>query len=191
MQNEGDGKSAIRVTVFGGSHPKPEDAAYEQALKLGKLLGLAGYTVLTGGYMGTMEAISRGAAEFGGHVIGVTCDEIETWRSSKPNLWVQEEMRFPSLRQRLYALIDECDAAIALPGGVGTLAEIATMWSQMQVSDSQPRPLILIGSGWQTLMSNFYKTLGDYISEESQALVTFASDIDRAFSVLQSSTFIL
>ena len=70
----------MRISVFGGSSPKPGDLAYEQAYYLGKLIGEAGYTVLTGGYIGTMEAVSRGAAEAGGHVIGVTCDQIENWR---------------------------------------------------------------------------------------------------------------
>lgn len=178
---------SLRVTVFGGSHPQPGAPAYEQALELGRLIGAAGYAVLTGGYIGTMEAVSRGAAEAGGHVIGVTCDEIEGWRPAKPNPWVMEELRFPSLRQRLYALIEECDAAIALPGGVGTLAEIAAMWSQMQVFATSPRPLILIGEGWQAMMSDFYATLGDYVPEKSRALITFAPDVQTAFSHLQSS----
>ena len=55
-----------RITVFGGSQPKPGDEDYQQALRLGALLGSAGFTVLTGGYVGTMEAVSRGAAENGG-----------------------------------------------------------------------------------------------------------------------------
>ena len=67
----------MRISVFGGSSPKPGEIAYEQALLLGKLIGEAGYIVLTGGYIGTMEAVSRGTAEAGGHVIGVTCDQIE------------------------------------------------------------------------------------------------------------------
>jgi len=181
-------QNALRVTVFGGSLPKPGDAAYADALELGSLLGAAGYAVLTGGYMGTMEAVSRGAAEAGSHVIGVTCDEIEAWRQAKPNPWVQEEMRYPTLRQRLYALIDACDAAIALPGGVGTLAEIVTMWSQMQVLASRSRPLILIGDGWKIMMEGFFDELGAYIPEKSQALVTFASDVKTAFSQLESLT---
>jgi uncharacterized protein (TIGR00730 family) len=176
----------LRVTVFGGSHPKPGEPAYEQALQLGRLIGSAGYAVLTGGYIGTMEAVSRGAAEAGGHVIGVTCDEIESWRPGKANSWVQEELRYPSLQQRLYALIEECDAAIALPGGVGTLAEITTMWSQMQVLATRPRPLILIGVGWQTMMTDFYAALGDYVPEKSRSLITFAPNVNRAFTALQS-----
>ena len=93
----------MQVTVFGGSEPRPGEPAYEEAFRLGRMIGQKGYTVLTGGYVGTMEAVSRGAAEAGGHVIGVTCDEIEAWRPVRPNAWVQEERRFPSLRQRLNA----------------------------------------------------------------------------------------
>ena len=78
--------------------------------------------MLTGGYIGTMEAASRGAAEAGGHVIGVTCQEVETWRRVTPNAWVLEEWRYPTLHERLLALIDGCDAAIALPRRRGNAA---------------------------------------------------------------------
>jgi len=187
MRDKPGNRPSFRVTVFGGSHPKPGEPAYQQALELGKLLGGAGYAVLTGGYIGTMEAVSRAVAESGGHVIGITCDEIEARRPVKPNPWIMEEMRYPSLRQRLYALVDECEAAIALPGGVGTLAEIATMWSQMQVFATSPRPLILIGNAWYSMMTDLYTNLGDYVPEKSRALVTFAPDVKTAFSHLQSS----
>jgi len=186
MVNDHNIQKPLRVTVFGGSHPKPGEPAYEQALQLGRLIGLAGYTVLTGGYIGTMEAVSRGVAEAGGHVIGVTCEEIESWRPGKANPWVHEELRYPSLRQRLFALIEECDGAIALPGGVGTLAEIAMMWSQMQVFATTSRPLILIGDGWETMMFDFYAKLGDYVSEKSRALVTLSPNVEEAFMRLQS-----
>jgi uncharacterized protein (TIGR00725 family) len=93
-------------------------------MRLGKLIGQAGYTLLTGGYIGSMEALSRGCSEAGGHVIGVTCDQIEAWRAVKANAWVQEEWHYASLQERLFALIENCDGFLALPGGVGTLAEI-------------------------------------------------------------------
>ena len=184
--NKQKSKDSLRITVFGGSHPRSGDPEYINALRLGQLLGAAGYVAITGGYMGTMEAVSRGVAESGGHVIGVTCDEIESWRSAKPNPWVQEEIRFTSLHQRLLALIEECDAAIALPGGIGTLAEISMMWSQMQVFATRPRPLILIGDGWRTVIEDFYAKLGDYVPEKSRELIAHAPDVETAFSFLQS-----
>lgn len=174
------------VTVFGSSTPRPGEEAYQQAYKLGQLLGTAGSAVLTGGYMGTMEAVSRGAAEAGGHVIGVTCDEIQSWRPAGPNRWVQEERRFPTLRERLYALIDGCDAAIALPGGVGTLAEIAVMWSQLQISPAPARPLILVGAGWKSTLAALEQSMAPYISESTRTLVTFAPDVQAAFQLLQT-----
>ncbi len=174
-----------RITVFGGSKPKPNQPAYRDALLLGQLLGSHQYTVLTGGYIGTMEAVSMGAAQSGGHVIGVTCDEIESWRPVNPNTWVQEELRYPTLRERLNALIDLCDAALALPGGIGTLAEIVSMWSLLQTNISPPRPLILIGAGWEITFQILYQELGIYIAEKDRKWVNFASNVQDSFIMLQ------
>src|SRR5512140_1152626 len=153
----------MKVAIFGGATPQNGGASYEDAFRLGQKLAQAGHVVLTGGYIGTMEAASRGAAEAGGHVIGVTCVEVETWRKVKPNAWVMEEWRFPSLHERLLALIDGCDAAIALPGGVGTLLEIAMLWNRMIVEAIPQRPLILVGDGWHETTAAFYAALGSYV----------------------------
>lgn len=174
----------MRISVFGGSSPIPGEAAYEQAYELGKLIGEAGFTVLTGGYIGTMEAVSQGVAETGGHVIGVTCDQIEAWRAVSPNKWIQEEMRFNTVESRMYALIENCDAALVLPGGIGTVAELAVMWNQMQVQAIPPSPLIFIGQGWLDLMDHFYDQFGDYVPEKYRSLVTFAPHVERAFQML-------
>lgn len=174
------------VTVFGGSQPLPNTPAYESAFKLGKYLGSGGYVVLTGGYIGTMEAVSRGVAEAGGHVIGVTCDEIESWRPVAPNPWIKEERRYPTLRKRLYALIDGCDIAMALPGGIGTLAEVAVMWSQLQTGASAPKPIILIGIDWAHAMKAVFDYLGEYISINDRKWLHFADSVDIAFQRMQA-----
>jgi uncharacterized protein (TIGR00730 family) len=175
-----------RVTVFGGSAPKPGGTAYCEAQRMGKLLGSAGYTVLTGGYIGAMEAVSRGAAEAGAKVIGVTCDEIEAWRPVRANQWVMEEMRFPTLRERLFALIDTCDAAIALPGGPGTLAEVSLMWNQMIIRSIPARPLILVGAGWTKSFESFFHLLGEYIPEAQREMLKFSPSIENAISYLHT-----
>jgi len=175
-----------RITIFGGSRPKPGEPAYQQAFKLGELLGSAGYTVLTGGYIGTMEAVSRGAAEAGGHVIGITCDEIEAWRPVSCNPWVSQEIRFNTLRQRMFALMDECDAALALPGGPGTLAEVAVMWNHLLTEAISPRPLILVGTGWRETIEQFFASFEEYIPSEQRRWLSFAGDVETAFQTLQS-----
>ena len=174
----------MRISVFGGSSPKPGEEAYLEAYRLGKLIGEAGYTVLTGGYIGTMEAVSRGTAESGGKVIGVTCDQIEAWRDLPPNKWIQEEMRFTTLQERLYALIVNCDAALVLPGGIGTLAELAVMWSQMQTRAIQPHRLIIIGPVWRKLFERFIDQFAEYIPESDRNLIKFAPDAETAFHML-------
>ena len=135
----------MKVTIFGGTLPKPGEPDYNEAIRLGEILARSGHSVITGGYMGTMEAVSKGAAEAGGHVIGVTCAEIERWRSSKANPWVKEEWKCATLPERMVAMMDKCDAVLVLPGGVGTLAEIALLWNRMIIQAIHPRPLILIG----------------------------------------------
>jgi predicted Rossmann-fold nucleotide-binding protein len=131
-----------------------------------------------------MEAVSRGASEAGAHVIGITCDEIERWRPIGPNPWVKEERRHLTLRKRLYALIEGCDVALALPGGIGTLAEISVMWSQLQVGEGFSVPLILIGSEWAEMIKTFQSLLGDYIAEEDRDLLFFSPNVNSAATLL-------
>lgn len=177
----------MNITVFGSASPIEGDERYEEARHLGELLARAGHTVLTGGYMGTMEAVSRGAAETGGHVIGVTCDQIERWRNAKANAWVKEERRFETLRERLYCLVESCDAALALPGGVGTLAEVAVMWSQMQTQSLPTRPMILIGEGWQRVFNSLYTEMDNNIPATHRALLSFAPGNEAAVAMLLGS----
>jgi uncharacterized protein (TIGR00730 family) len=175
----------MKISVFGGSQPKEGDAAYAEAQKLGKLLAERGHTVLTGGYIGTMEAVSRGACEAGGHVIGVTCEEIERWRGVKANQWVMEEWRGPDLIERLRRLVRECDAALALPGGPGTLTEISLMWNLMIVESLHRRPLILVGDGWQSVFDQVFTRLGQYTPAHQHELLRFAPDVETAVQMLE------
>src|SRR5512143_1809626 len=170
----------MRVSVFGGSQPKQGDAAYAEAMELGELLAERGHTVLTGGYIGTMEAVSRGANEAGGHVIGVTCEEIEAWRPTRANRWVSEESRKKTLMERLHTLIHESDAALALPGGPGTLAEISVMWNLMIVESLHRRPLILIEGGWQSVFDQFMQGFDTYIPAQQREILGFAKDVQTA-----------
>lgn len=177
----------MKVTVFGGSQPKEGSPAYAQALALGKLLAGQGHVVLTGGYIGTMEAVSRGANEAGGHVIGVTCEAIEAWRPVRANAWVKEERRKKTLMERLEELIGACDAAIALPGGPGTLTEIALTWTLMIVGTLHRRPLILVGDGWQSVFDQVFTGLGDYTPEQQRELLQFAPDVQTAMQLLENN----
>ena len=82
--------------------------------------------------------------------------------------------------ERLQALIEGCDAAIALPGGAGTLAEISLMWNLMIVESLPPRPLILIGSGWQSTFDQFFNEFHTYMPTHQRELLYFADDVKTA-----------
>jgi uncharacterized protein (TIGR00730 family) len=176
----------MKISVFGGSQPEEGTAAYAEAQTLGRLLAQAGHTTMTGGYVGTMEAVSRGAAEAGGHVIGVTCAEIERWRPIAANRWVREEWKKDTLLERLEALIQNCDAALALPGGPGTLAEITLTWNLMIVHAIARKPLVLIGPAWQSVLDQIVRSLGEYVPASQRDLLQFAPDAASAMGILKT-----
>lgn len=173
------------VAIFGGAQPLPGDPIYTEAQTLGRLCAEAGYAVATGGYMGVMEAVSRGAREAGGHVVGVTCAQIEAWRPGKANPWVVEERRYKTLQQRQAALLALGDAAISMPGGVGTLAEVAVLWSQMSVNAMHAKPLILVGESWREVMTVFTERMGALVPQPERERLCFARDAASAFEALQ------
>lgn len=174
------------VSVFGGSAPKPGSAPYDEAAHMGRLLARAGFAVATGGYTGVMEAASRGATEAGGHVIGVTCGLIENWREGfAANRWVKEEIKFPSLRERLYHLVSFCSAAVALGGGIGTLSEVSLMWSLIQTGEIARRPLVLVGPVWRGTFDAFLARADGYIPERDRGLLAFVDTPEEVVRVLQ------
>ena len=137
------------VTIFGSSLPRENSPAYVEARRLGEILAKAGFAVCNGGYAGLMEATARGAREAGGHTIGITCS---IW-PAKTNAWIAEEVRTSSFPERLMTLIERGDAYIVLPGGTGTLAELALAWEMMNKSSLSPtvggrKPLLVMAPYW-------------------------------------------
>jgi hypothetical protein len=141
------------VTVFGSSLPGVGSKAYVEAQRLGRLLAEAGYAVCNGGYSGLMEASARGAREAGGHTIGITC---AIWpRPANP--YIVEEVRAQSFPERLMTLIERGDAYLVLPGGTGTLAELALCWEMMNKGSLSKtvggrKPLLVMAPYWQPVI---------------------------------------
>ncbi len=174
------------VSVFGGQSPRPGSAAYEEAVTLGRLLAEAGAVVMTGGYGGTMEATSKGAKEAGGRTIGVTVGLFETsgFRVG-PNAYVDEVVQYPTLSERLLHLVKNCDAAIALRGGIGTLSEVMLAWSLIQVGETTRKPLVLLGEDWRALIETLYGD-GAYIRAADMDVVHIARTPDQALTLLRN-----
>jgi uncharacterized protein (TIGR00730 family) len=137
-------------TIFGTSRAVTGDIAYTLAYEAGRLLAQAGFTIANGGYGGTMLAAAKGAAEAGGEIIGVTCS---VFKSNKANKYVTREIVTGSLDERLETLVKLGQAYIVLPGGTGTLLELAKVWELKNKGFlNADKPIILLGGFWKPLI---------------------------------------
>ncbi len=170
------------AVVFGSNSPREGDLDYAEARQLGYGLAQAGYVIATGGYFGTMEATSRGAKEAGGHVIGVTTSTFDAVRLH-PNAYLDEEIKFPKLFQRLYHLVTMADAWVALPGGIGTLSEVALTWSLLQVGEVKRQPFVLVGELWRKTISEFSSDY--YIRPQYREFVRYAENVGQVIDLLK------
>lgn len=171
----------MQVTVFGASRPQQGDVEYEIGTQLGRDLARAGHVVVTGGYGGVMEAVSRGARDEGGHTIGVTVPTAFPDRVGA-NPWVVEEITAPDLPTRIQLLIGLADAAIALPGSLGTFTEITMAWNVNFVekfSGGRPTPLLAVGPTWAGLLPRLVSIL-----EAEPGHVEWATDASGAIEWL-------
>ena len=175
------------VSVFGSALPTPGQSSYQNALELGRLLGKNGFSVMTGGYCGTMEAVSRGANEAGENVIGVTCKQIEDYRPAGANDWVTQVHPTDLLSERIEVLTSQADAFIALPGGIGTLTEVAMVFNKMAISSIPSRILILIGEGWAQTFESFFNGQAENVSDHVRDIPKFAKDPQDAVMLLIKS----
>ncbi len=172
----------VIAVVFGSNSPQEGDLDYAEARELGRLLAQAGYVVATGGYFGTMEATSRGAKEAGGRVIGVTTSLFDASRLH-PNAYLDEEIKFPTLFQRLQHLVTMADAWVALPGGIGTLSEVALTWSLLQVGEVKRQPFVLVGEMWRATIDRFSNDY--YVRPQYRELVRYADTIHDVLALLK------
>jgi len=168
-----------RITVFGGSRCGPESSEYREALKLGRLLVEAGFDVCSGGYAGVMEAISRGAHEAGGHVIGVTMDQFK----SEPNRFLKKIEPSADFYSRLQILIRESVGYIALRGGMGTVTEISLVWNKLVMNVLPQRPLILLGDCWPRAIECLREHL--VVSDADMTHLSFAATSEEAVGILK------
>jgi uncharacterized protein (TIGR00730 family) len=145
------------VTVFGSARFIESQPYYQLAREVGARLARAGFTVMTGGGPGIMEAANRGAKESGGYSVG--CN-IELPKEQQPNPYLDRWVTFRHFYVRKLMLVKYSYAFIALPGGFGTLDEIFETATLIQTGKIQEFPLVLMGQDyWQPLLDFFRERL--------------------------------
>src|SRR6266540_3902110 len=147
------------ITVFGGSRVEPASDEYVAAQRLGGALAERGYAVVTGGYNGTMEAVSRGAKEAGGRVVGVTVEVIARNFQRLPNAFLDQEIQTAALLERIDKMVELGSAFVVLPGGSGTLAELGVVWNLAFLGAIQGKPIVVVGRGWEKVLRTLIELL--------------------------------
>ena len=149
------------MAVYGSSQAVPGDGVYELGVELGRLLAEAEFGVVNGGYSGLMEAVSAGAAESGGRVIGVTAPSLFPGRSGG-NRFLTEEVPAESLIDRIRVMSEMACAVIVLPGSIGTLTELAVAWNDAFLAARRgvvPIPIIAFRAAWERVVDRLTEDL--------------------------------
>jgi uncharacterized protein (TIGR00730 family) len=170
------------VTIFGGSKCSEPDPEYTQAQRVGELLARAGYTICTGGYLGVMEAASRGAHEHGGRVLGITLNQFR----AEPNRYLTDKVATPHFYERLQRLITRSVGFVAIRGGMGTVTELSLVWNKMQTGVIGPRPLVLLGPCWPPIIKSWQEHL--VVSEKDVAALDFANTPEEAVAIIKEKS---
>jgi len=173
------------VTVFGSARFKEGHRYYELARALGRRLAEEGFTVMTGGGPGIMEAANRGAKEGGGLSIG--CN-IQLPLEQKPNAYLDRFVEFEHFFVRKVMLVKYSRAFVVMPGGFGTLDEIFETITLMQTNKLEDFPIVAMGG-------DFWERLGDFIrntlltegtiSPPDLDLIHSTDSVDRAIKIIK------
>ena len=176
------------VTVFGSARIKEGEPAYQKSMEVGKKLADNGYSVITGGSFGIMEATNRGAKEsIHAESIGLN---IDLPFEQSGNAYLDRELKFDYFFVRKVMLVRYSLAYIAMPGGFGTLDELFEVLTLIQTQKSSPSAVILVGKDYWGKLFEFMETsMMEYgtISQKDLDLITIVDDLDEMIEVVDDS----
>ena len=174
------------VTVFGSARIPELDKAYSSARRLGSLLSESGFTVMTGGGPGLMEAANRGAREAGGHSLG--CN-IRLSTEQEPNPHLDSYVEFEHFFVRKAMLIKYSSAFIVLPGGFGTLDEAFEIATLIQTGKLTKFPVVAMGTEFWEPMRGFLRgavSEQNLINENDLDIVKLTDDVEEAVAWIKA-----
>ena len=169
------------ITVFGSARFKEDHTYYAIAREFGKRISLMGFTVMTGGGPGLMEAANRGAYEQGGKSVG--CN-IHLPMEQKPNRYMQKWITFDYFFLRKAMLLKYSYAFIVMPGGFGTLDELFNTLTLIQTKSITQFPIVLFGKSYYEPLVEMIKkmVLEETILTEDLDLLLITDDVEEAMN---------
>lgn len=179
----------LAVTFWGSARLTPDDHYYKEAEELASKLAKKGFTVISGGGPGIMEASNVGAFKVGGNSIGLN---IKLPFEQKLNPYTTDSMSFDFFFSRKVMLTFASEVYIYFPGGFGTLDELFEIITLIQTKKIEPLPVILYGKGyWEPLIEWFKKDLlkkYQTISPEDLDIFYLTDDVNSAYKYIVKNT---
>ncbi len=177
------------VTVFGSARLPATNKWYQEAVELGRLLGEAGFAVVTGGGPGIMEAANKGAHQAGGRSVGLN---IQLPNEQRVNDYVTSSRAFHYFFTRKVILAASAQAYVYFPGGFGTQDELFEILTLLQTGKSDHVPVVLVGvEYWGGLVDWIKGTMldtFDTISAEDLKLFHLVDSGAEAYEIVKDST---
>ncbi len=159
------------ITILGRASRTEKPTDYNTAYELGRAIAEAGYLLCNGAYGQLMEATARGAKSIGGKTIGVVTDLF----SKIQNQFLDETIVENSPMNRLNKFIKLSNAYIIFKGGLGTFIDIALIWDKMFNGDIKKKPIIILGTNWDSLIRVITNEL---TSEALEGFIKFVIRVD-------------
>ena len=173
------------ITVFGSARFKEDHVYYEKAREMGRQIAAMGFTTMTGGGPGIMEAANRGAFENGGSSVG--CN-IQLPFEQKPNPYVNKSITFEHFFVRKVLMVKYSYAFIIMPGGFGTMDEFFETLTLVQTQTITQFPIVLFGKEYYSNLWNYAEFMAQQgtISREDMKLVLLTDDIEEAMQHIRT-----
>ncbi len=175
------------VTFFGSARITPDDEAYQTAYEMAKAVAGAGYTIITGGGPGVMEAANKGAYEAGAQSVGLN---IALPMEQRANPYVKTLLNFRYFFVRKVMFVKYSEAFIIMPGGFGTLDELFESVTLIQTHKTQPFPVILVGRAfWSPLLGWIRESLLAHglISNGDLQILKHADTAEEVLAILRET----
>lgn len=180
------------ICIFGSYKPLEQDIV--DIGQIGKKLAENGYIIISGGFGGSMEQISKGAKKAGGKTIGVTYYKFPDLRYHKANEFIDEEIVTKSIFDRISKMMDLANAFLIFPGGTGTLFEISSVLESVNKGLIDNKPIIFYGNYWESIFESLknVKITNKKLKQQQGAikisdLVIFVNSVDELLGYLKKN----
>jgi len=173
------------VTVYGSARLKPDDTLYAQTEEIAYRLGQAGFSIVTGGGPGVMEAANKGARRAGVTSVGLN---ISLPEEQICNAYTTKSMRFDHFFTRKVMLVKYALAFVIIPGGLGTLDELTEILTLMQTHKIKPFPVVLFNSEFWNGFLDWLRSsvlFRQYVSEKDFDLLRVLDDPDEVVEAIR------